>query len=194
MTHRTFIISDTHFGHGNIYRFTGLDGERVRPWAETAQVADEMMIEAWNATVRPDDKVYHLGDVAIPRAGLKCLGRLNGRKILIRGNHDIFKLADYAPHFRDVRGTHKVGRIVLSHYPIHPDNLPHWSMGNVHGHIHERRVMRRTWSGRRAPDPRYFNACVEAIGLAPISIEEVEAHLTARQTATSRLMPAWWNR
>ena len=39
-------------------------------------------------TVRPTDKVYHLGDVAINRNGLKALERLNGKKVLIKGNHE----------------------------------------------------------------------------------------------------------
>ena len=56
---------------------------------------DEEMIKRWNETVRPNDKVYHLGDVVINRKALTTLSRLNGDKVLIRGNHDIFKLEEY---------------------------------------------------------------------------------------------------
>lgn len=181
MSNRKLITSDHHLLHHNIYRFTNASGKRIRPWAENATEADEMMIEAWNSVVRKGDTVYHLGDVAIKRPGLKLLERMNGRKILVRGNHDIFKLKDYLPYFADIRGTHKIGKMILSHYPIHPASVPHWCLANVHGHIHEKTVMRRTWYGRRAPDTRYFNACVEAIGLAPIEIEDLEARIIARQ-------------
>lgn len=178
---RRLVISDHHFRHDNMYRFTDSAGNRIRSWANTAEQADEMMIDAWNETVRPGDTVYHLGDVAIKKSGLALLERLNGRKILIRGNHDIFRLKDYTAHFADIRGTHKQGRMIFSHYPLNPDSIPHWCVGNVHGHIHGSTVMRRTWWGRRVADTRYFNACVEAIGLAPIEIDDLEARITDRQ-------------
>jgi calcineurin-like phosphoesterase family protein len=117
MSAQRFVISDHHLRHPGIYRFTDDAGQRIRPRAETADEADEMMIAAWNDVVRKNDTVYHLGDVAIRRPGLRLLERLNGRKILIRGNHDIFKLKDYTAHFADIRGTHKIDRMILSHYP-----------------------------------------------------------------------------
>lgn len=181
MSNRRFVASDHHMRHNNIYKFTGSSGERIRPWAENAQEADEMMIQAWNETIRPGDTVYHLGDVAIHRKGLELLDRMNGRKILIRGNHDIFKLKHYSAHFADIRGTNKTGRMILSHYPLHPDSIPRWCLANVHGHTHEKIVTRRTWYGHRVPDPRYFNVCIEAVGLKPIEIDDLEARIIARQ-------------
>lgn len=178
---RRFIISDHHFDQDRIYTFTDEAGRRLRPWAENAAEADEMMIEAHNAEVRQQDTTYFLGDVAIRAAGLKLLSRMNGRKILVRGNHDIFRFKQYAEHFADIRATHKIGRMILSHYPLHRHSIPHWCIGNVHGHTHGNDVMRRRWWGARRPDPLYFNACVESIGLTPLSVEEVEERLEARQ-------------
>jgi calcineurin-like phosphoesterase family protein len=64
---------------------------------------DEEMIRRWNERVRPCDKVYHLGDVVIPRKSLPILERLNGHKILIRGNHDQHcSLKDLTQYFEDV--------------------------------------------------------------------------------------------
>ena len=37
---------------------------------------DEALIERWNSVVQPGDKVYVLGDVAIPRSGLQALSSL----------------------------------------------------------------------------------------------------------------------
>ena len=56
---KTFLISDTHFGHANICVFTKSDGTKVRPF-NSADEMDEVMIERWNAMVGKDDKVYHL--------------------------------------------------------------------------------------------------------------------------------------
>jgi calcineurin-like phosphoesterase family protein len=98
-----FIVSDTHFGHANICKFT-CRGVRLRPW-DRIEDHDEALVANWNAVVKPTDKVYHLGDVAIAKKSLDILSRLHGDKILIRGNHDIFKLEDYAKHFRDIRAS-----------------------------------------------------------------------------------------
>ena len=101
-----FLVSDTHFGHAGVCRFTHNDtGIKIRPWTDPAEM-DEAMVKMWNDTVRPNDKVYHLGDVVINRKSLQILDRLNGDKVLIRGNHDIFKMEDYTKYFRDIRGYH----------------------------------------------------------------------------------------
>lgn len=48
---------------------------------------DEMIISNWNRNVGVNDTVLHLGDFAF-RNLEKNTERLNGRKILLRGNHD----------------------------------------------------------------------------------------------------------
>ena len=62
MSYNIFIISDTHFSHENMYQFFNYDGTKMRPW-NRAEDADDFMIEKWNSMVKPNDKVYHLGDV-----------------------------------------------------------------------------------------------------------------------------------
>ena len=90
-----FVISDTHFGHTNSWeKFKLPDGSPLRPFTSNEEM-DETMIERWNAKVKPEDTVYHLGDVVINRKHLHLCNRLNGKKRLIRGNHDIFKDKDY---------------------------------------------------------------------------------------------------
>ena len=164
-----------------MYRFTNDQGELVRPWAKDAEEGDEIMIKAWNDVVRKGDTVYHLGDVSVSRRGIKLMERMNGRKILIRGNHDIFKLKDYLTHFADIRGTHKIDRMIMSHYPIHPDSIPHWCLANVHGHTHANVVTRIDENGNRVVDTRYFNMSVEVAGLAPLPIEEIEKRIIHAQ-------------
>jgi calcineurin-like phosphoesterase family protein len=134
---------------------------------------DEYMVAAWNERVRPNDKVYHLGDVVINRKALPILDRLNGDKVLIRGNHDIFKDEDYRPYFRSLRGYHVMNGMILSHIPIHEASLGRFGV-NIHGHLHAGRVMKDG-----AVDVRYHCVCVEQTDFAPILFEDVIKRIEA---------------
>lgn len=174
-----FLVSDTHFGHEKTCTvFKREDGSPLRPFG-SAEEMDEYMVEAWNKRVRPNDKVYHLGDVVISRKNLSILSRLNGDKVLIRGNHDIFKLEDYTQYFRDIRGYHVMNGLILSHVPVHSESLARFG-ANIHGHLHANRVMKPqgvdSHSGEilysKEIDSRYFNVSVEQIDFTPILFEE----------------------
>lgn len=179
-----FLVSDTHFGHAGVCRFLRSDGTKLRPWDDPAEM-DEEMVKRWNETVRPKDKVYHLGDVVINRKALKTLSRLNGEKVLIKGNHDIFKLEDYTPYFKDIRGYHVMNGMILSHIPVHEESLARFGT-NIHGHLHYNRVMKTIKVEESSPydprpytvekriiDPRYWCACVEHTDYRPILFEDV---------------------
>jgi calcineurin-like phosphoesterase family protein len=147
---------------------------------------DEAMIRLWNERVRPTDKVYHLGDVVINKKALPTLARLNGDKVLIKGNHDIFALEEYTKYFRDVRGYHVMNGMILSHIPMHEDSLGRFGV-NIHGHLHGGRVMQRAsstmqfmeWGVRERIDPRYHCVCVEQTDFAPILFEDVIKRIEA---------------
>ena len=160
-----FLVSDTHFGHAGVCRFLREDGTKLRPW-DNPEEMDEEMVKRWNETVRPNDKVYHLGDVVINRKALKTLGRLNGEKVLIKGNHDIFKLSDYLPYFKNIRGYHVMNGMILSHIPVHEESIARFGT-NIHGHLHYNRVKKEG-----IIDPRYFNVSVEQIDFTPILFEQ----------------------
>lgn len=167
----TFLISDTHFGHRGVTQFLSKDGvSKLRPWHTTEEM-DEALVSNWNSVVKPGDKVYHLGDVVINRKALSILYRLNGTKILIKGNHDIFNLSDYVPHFKDIRAYHKLDKLILSHIPVHDMSKGRFA-GNVHGHLHDREVI----SSLGKKDPWYFNVSVERINYTPISFDEVRKY------------------
>lgn len=168
-----FLVSDTHFGHLGVCRFMRSDGvTKLRPW-DTPEEMDEEMVKRWNETVRPNDKVYHLGDVVINRKALGIMHRLNGDKVLIKGNHDIFKLEDYTRHFRDIRAYHVMNGCILSHVPLHESNLGRFGV-NIHGHTHAHRVMRYDIDHDiEAIDPRYHCVCVEQTDFRPILLEDV---------------------
>jgi len=160
-----FLTADTHFGHEGVCKFLRNDGAKLRPW-DTAEEMDEVMVERWNKVVRPNDKVYHLGDVVIARKHLTTLSRLNGDKVLIKGNHDIFKLTDYLKYFRDIRAYHMIHHMVLSHIPVHPESKGRF-MANVHGHTHANVI----------PDAWYQCVCVEHTDFQPIPFEEIRKRL-----------------
>lgn len=181
-----FLTSDTHFGHANICKFTNSDGSPVRPW-DDVQEMDEEMVKRWNETVRPDDKVYHLGDVVINRKHLSILDRLNGDKVLIKGNHDIFKLSDYTRYFRDIRAYHVMNGCILSHIPVHESSLARFHK-NIHGHLHGNQVKKpigfddetKTIIYGDEIDPRYYCVSVEQINYTPILFEKVMKELVDR--------------
>ena len=166
-----FLTSDTHFGHLGVCKFLHDDGvTKLRPWTDPDEM-DEDMVKLWNDRVRPNDKVYHLGDVVINRKALKILDRLNGDKVLIKGNHDIFKLSDYTPHFRDIRSYHVMNGLILSHIPLHLESLYRFGC-NIHGHLHQNRVKRINKYNQVEIDPNYFSACVEHHNFAPVLFED----------------------
>lgn len=160
-----FLTSDTHFGHVGVTKFLRDDGTKLRPW-DTVEEMDEALIANWNSVVGVKDKVYHLGDVVINRKALKTLSRLNGDKILIKGNHDLFRLEEYTEFFRDIRGYHVMDNLLMSHIPVHPDSKGRFK-GNVHGHLHYQRVKN---------DPWYLCVCVEQTEYKPIPFETIRKY------------------
>ncbi len=181
-----FLVSDTHFGHEKTCTvFKREDGSPLRPF-KSAEEMDEEMVRRWNERVRPTDKVYHLGDVVINRKALGILHRLNGDKVLIRGNHDIFKLSDYTEHFRDIRGYHVMNGMILSHIPVNEDSLARFG-ANIHGHLHANRVRRARGVDAKTGeilysneiDTRYHCVCVEQTDFTPILFEDVIKRIKA---------------
>jgi calcineurin-like phosphoesterase family protein len=155
---------------------------KLRPWTDPDEM-DEEMVRRWNDRVRPKDRVYHLGDVVINRKALATLARLNGDKVLIRGNHDIFQDEDFRPYFRSIRGCHVMDGMILTHIPIHPESLGRFGT-NIHGHLHSNRVMIKTRWGNtdqfdETIDVRYHCVCVEQTDFAPILFEDVIKRITA---------------
>jgi len=196
-----FVISDTHFGHTNIWaKFKRPDGKPTRPFTSNEEM-DEAMVERWNAKVGPHDVVYHLGDVVINKKSLHHVSRLNGKKRLVRGNHDIFKDQEYRDvGFDSLYGVRVfVDQFILSHIPLHPDCVTDRFKVNVHGHLHTNEVMRQMevpeMRHMQEPDPRYLCVSVEHTDYAPLSFEEVDARIKARWEATGYEGPvnAWGN-
>lgn len=177
-----FVISDTHFGHTNSWeKFKLPDGSPLRPFTSNEEM-DETMIERWNAKVKPNDVVYHLGDVVINRKHLHLVKRLNGKKRLVRGNHDIFRDKDYYEvGFESLYGVRVfTDQFILSHIPLHPDCVTGRFRVNVHGHLHANQVGWNHPTDGVGYDPRYLCVCVEQTDFTPLHFDEVEARIQQR--------------
>lgn len=168
----TWVVADPHFGHGLLaVGHDPITGVKLRPF-DGVDAMNAALIERWNAVVKPADRVYVLGDVAINRRYIALLSQCHGRKVLCFGNHDIFKTRDYLPHF-DRLCSYKVldsRQAILSHIPLHPSNIERFGF-NIHGHLHKQVV--RLPDG--TPDPRYCNVCVEHWDYAPVALDTVLA-------------------
>jgi calcineurin-like phosphoesterase family protein len=83
----TYIIADTHFGHTNISKYETIRKKRAGE-SGFANI-DDLMIYNWNNTIKDNDTIFHLGDFAFKHSDISKLSqKLNGKKILLIGNHD----------------------------------------------------------------------------------------------------------
>jgi calcineurin-like phosphoesterase family protein len=196
----TWFTSDTHFGHVNIIdyckrpfnkplqRLCGLCNDiGLRPGTKrtglpaihcTHPDVDRMndtIVDNWNRRVAPEDTVYHLGDFAFgsPAQIRAFAERLNGRKVLIPGNHDRLKPAFYeSVGFLVRREPFQVGSLVLTH---HPPSFASIKDGiYLCGHVHE------AWAKKEfvtKPRSVIHNVGVDVRGFEPVRLGELEEGL-----------------
>jgi calcineurin-like phosphoesterase family protein len=180
-----WVISDTHFNHANCLKFTDSNtGKLIRGarFSSTKEM-DDHMIEQWNATVKPGDKVYHIGDVMFGDKEYfqKLWPKLHGSKRLIVGNHDDIRYLSSGGFFAKVQMWRMFPEfgLLLTHVPVHPSNLrvfvaegeyEEGDVGpvqktflNVMGHIHH----------QPAHEGPYRCVCVEQTDYTPVNIEEL---------------------
>lgn len=183
-----FFIGDTHFGHRGIIQFS--ETAPHRPFA-TIEEHDAELIRRWNSVVGQKDTVWHLGDFCFGKRNLEIASQLNGNKKLVMGNHDMYATKDYLRYFTRLAGAVEYKGLVLTHVPVHENQLNRWYM-NVHGHLHTRRVMRTRkidvsventirdgWGMREIRyakeideiDPRYYCVSAEQVNLTPVPFD-----------------------
>lgn len=157
-----YFTSDMHFGHENIIRYCG------RPF-ETVDEMNNEIIKRWNKTVSSDDTVYVVGDVFLcgSQKGGEIVKQLNGRKILIKGNHDssvskMLKSGFDEVHYAMDYQLPDDRRVFICHYPMPHDLVANYDL-QIHGHIHTGRPI----SGKRV------NVCVDMWDFTPVSVEKI---------------------
>lgn len=126
---------------------------------------NEVLIERWNSVVRPQDHVYHLGDVANSQQTLNyVMPRLAGHKRLVLGNHDNHApMSNYVQYFDKIMLWRKFDDLILTHIPLMQENFPGRAKVNVHGHIHQ----------NPSPNGPYINVCVEQTDYTPVSLDSL---------------------
>lgn len=168
----TFFISDLHFSHKNIVKFTRNQPYEpiktdvpLRPWDDLDE-HDDALIANWNKTVGVNDTVWVLGDVTLGKGGLEKVACLNGTKHLVPGNHDEQPIAMLTPYFDKIMGVKEFQQRgwVCTHIPVHTSQVDHRWKINVHGHLHDNIIN----------DPRYINVGCEQVNFTPLHIDEID--------------------
>ena len=161
-----WVISDTHFMHEGVLRFKNYLGEPMRVFDDVYHMG-EHLVERWNSVVKPEDKVFHLGDVALKDKGIEYIGRCNGHKRLLLGNHDYPNMRLYQPYFEKIYSTRLLDKILFSHIPVHPLSLGK-ALICCHGHTHS----------NVPPDhfgKQYYNVSCEVLDdYTPIAFEDLK--------------------
>ena len=148
MKNKVFVVADLHFGHKNMIKFS----KKSRGWFNDVNHMNETIISNWNNVVGKNDLVYLLGDISHTIKGKetrKLLEQLNGRIILIKGNHDKQKdinkykdLLEEIDNYKEIiyRYENKDYHIILSHYPYGSWNRSLHGSIMCHGHSHGRYI------------------------------------------------------
>ena len=154
---KTFVISDTHFGHKNIIRLAN------RPFNSLEEM-DSKLIENWNSVVGNDDTVIFNGDFMWYKNDTGIFNSLNGKeKILIRGNHDPLVTLNLGwSSVHDIlEFNHNGKHVVMCHYPMESWNKKFHGAIHLYGHTHNEHpdVMLKL--------KNRYNICVECINYTP---------------------------
>lgn len=167
-----YFTSDLHFHHKKVIEFSS------RPFSFVEEM-NQALIENWNHRVTPQDSVYILGDLTLKgtQLAMEALEQLQGKKYLVKGNHDLFVEKDYFNHslfeeispYMELRTNHQL--YVLCHYPMEEWNGYFRDSIHLHGHIHG---MPQYNENQRAMGNRRYDVGVDANGYAPVSLEEID--------------------
>lgn len=158
-----FFTADQHFGHTSVIKYMD------RPFSSTDEM-HEIMIENHNKTVKPGDRIYHIGDFAWGDHN-KYLSRLKGNNYLIKGNHDHLRRLKEPLLFREVYDVKLLkvnGMLIwLSHYAhrVWPQS-PYGSF-HLYGHSH----------GMMEGFGRSMDVGVDSFNFTPVSLEDVASRL-----------------
>ncbi len=165
-----WFTSDTHFNHDRLFIWHPRGFENVSEM-------NEAIIERWNSIVKPNDIVYHLGDVMLGadmQAGLRLISKLNGIKYLAYGNHDTdSRVKSFAANhfFKDIQMGYRIkgsGKklFIATHYPTlvanGEEDKPIFS---IHGHTHSKDKWSEVYHA--------YNINMDAHDCRPVNIEDI---------------------
>ncbi len=164
---KVWLISDTHFFHEKIIEYED------RPF-DSVDLMNAAIVTKWNNLIAKDDLVYHLGDVTFNNwdESFKIFSKLNGKKILVRGNHDKRRSDNW---FKKLGFSYITKHpiivddfYILSHEPVYlTKSMPYV---NIHGHIHSKTIT----------GANYFNVSVECHNYAPVEFRTIKKHFSGK--------------
>lgn len=130
--------SDLHHMHSRICELTN------RSKDTTQENHTKWLIDVWNKNVTPADICYVLGDYSFAKKYndiAKFTERLNGTKILIKGNHDKREYLDQLVRDRLITAWYdykeiKIGEtsVCLFHFPVSSWHKQGYGSWHLHGH------------------------------------------------------------
>lgn len=159
---KRYVIADTHFGHANAIAYCN------RPYGSVGEM-ERALVDNWNETVGKDDVVYMLGDFTLTRNRkevARLASMLNGKKVLVMGNHDRLKPKDYvdAGFWTAIRKPILVEPdVVLMHEPPKAEDVQQNTI-YVHGHVHEKPSQVENL-------PNCVCVCVERTDYRPVDLD-----------------------
>lgn len=164
-----FVISDTHFNQSLIISFGRRPFKSVRAMNDT-------IVENWNKVVRSDDIVIVVGDLFFgnPVKAKAIIDKLNGKIVLVTGNHDTRKRIKNISSMTDIIIRNSLEfelgglKLLFTHKPSRflEDTVDRFDL-NIHGHHH-----RKLRSDRLKHDV-YYNAAVEFNDYCPKPLSHV---------------------
>jgi len=167
------MIGCLHLGHKWMAQHRGFQDEFYH---------DEHLIEEWNKVVNKRDLTYILGDITMEKdQHYYQLDRLNGRKIVVLGNHDMpGHVRELLKYVETVAGMFDYKGGVLTHCPIHPCEMGRYRF-NIHAHIHENELeefialdsYKDKESMPQATLHKYYNVDAKLIDFKPKTLEEL---------------------
>lgn len=170
-----YFTSDLHLNHEAAIRMC------ERPF-ESLDEMNRTLIANINARVTKNDTLYILGD-ATHKGSLeeanKLLAKINGKKILIKGNHDRKYDPDLFEEVHDFLEVHLGDKgqnysISLMHYPmVEWPKSRHGSI-HLHGHQHNKPDYNHE---QKAQGVLRYDVGVDANYYCPVSLNEILAFL-----------------
>jgi calcineurin-like phosphoesterase family protein len=165
-----WFTSDHHFGHAKILEYSN------RPFSNIDEM-NSTLIKNWNASVKPSESVYFLGDFALCKEDLaiEIIKQLNGNKYWIFGNHDRYlkkskRFCGYWSLERDMMEIDINGqKIVLCHYALRTWHSQHRGAWNIHGHSHG--------SLPRLPGYKQIDVGVDCWDMKPVSFDTLKEEM-----------------
>lgn len=180
---KIYFTSDQHFSHEGIIKFAN------RPYNEVSDM-NEDMIQRWNRIVPVDGLTFVLGDIGFcnKKDIVDIFSRLNGRKILIRGNHDSnYSDGTLTSIFDEIHDllytrikdeeTSKYVYMVLCHYPMFDWQGSFKGSWQLFGHIHTR-VLTEFETLKTKLFSSQYDVGVDNNNFEPVSFQKIKDIMT----------------